>query len=76
MPEIQIEFDVPAEIRDGTVLRADVYRPGGTGPWPVPLSRLPHGKQTPMIRMEIDRFTTRGPDQFSSQRRAGPEPPH
>ncbi|MEU9331161.1 hypothetical protein AB0D91_46935 [Streptomyces canus] len=28
-------------MRDGTVLRADVYRPGGTGPWPVLLSRLP-----------------------------------
>ncbi|WP_405969261.1 hypothetical protein OG496_01880 [Streptomyces sp. NBC_00988] len=39
MTEIQIEFDVPAEMRDGTVLRADVQRPGGTGPWPVLLSR-------------------------------------
>lgn len=35
-------------MRDGTVLRADVYRPGGTGPWPVLLSRLPYGKQMPM----------------------------
>lgn len=49
MTEIQIELDVPAEMRDGTVLRADVYRPGGTGPWPVLLARLPYGKQTPMI---------------------------
>lgn len=32
MTEIQIEVDVPAELRDGTVLRADVYRPGGSGP--------------------------------------------
>jgi hypothetical protein len=30
MTEIQIEFDVPAEMRDGTVPRADVYRLGGT----------------------------------------------
>ncbi|WP_258564537.1 CocE/NonD family hydrolase [Streptomyces himalayensis] len=44
--EIQIELDVPAQMRDGTVLRADVYRPGGAGPWPVLLSRLPYGKQT------------------------------
>lgn len=93
--EIQIEFDVPAEMRDGK-LRADVYRPGGTGPWPALLSRLSHGQQTPMmgivldplrpsghraaplrsdLRMEIDRFTTRGPDQFSSQRRASPQAP-
>ncbi|MET7355279.1 MULTISPECIES: hypothetical protein [Streptomyces] len=39
MTEIQIQIDVPAEMGDGTVLRADVYRPGGTGPWPVLLSR-------------------------------------
>ncbi|WP_405652555.1 hypothetical protein [Streptomyces sp. NBC_00019] len=44
MAEIRIEFDVPAEMRDGTVLRADVYRPGGTGPWPVLPARLPYGK--------------------------------
>ena len=54
MAEIQIEFDVPAEMRDGTVLRADVYRPGGTGPWPVLLSRLPYGKQTPMMGVVLD----------------------
>ncbi|MFF8395259.1 CocE/NonD family hydrolase [Streptomyces sp. NPDC016172] len=54
MAEIRIEFDVPAEMRDGTVLRADVYRPGGTGPWPVLLSRLPYGKQTPMMGVVLD----------------------
>jgi putative CocE/NonD family hydrolase len=54
MAEIQIEFDVPAEMRDGTVLRADVYRPGGTGPWPVLLTRLPYGKQSPMVALILD----------------------
>ncbi|MEU3614415.1 CocE/NonD family hydrolase [Streptomyces sp. NPDC006872] len=54
MTEIQIEFDVPAEMHDGTVLRADVYRPGGTGPWPVLLARLPYGKQTPMMGVVLD----------------------
>ncbi|MFF3373730.1 CocE/NonD family hydrolase [Streptomyces sp. NPDC002680] len=44
MPEVNIEFDVPAKMRDGTVLRADIYRPGSGGPWPVLLSRLPYGK--------------------------------
>ncbi|WP_329900984.1 CocE/NonD family hydrolase [Streptomyces sp. SP17KL33] len=34
-------------MRDGTVLRADVYRPGGSGPWPVLLSRLPYGSRWP-----------------------------
>ncbi|MFE2423239.1 CocE/NonD family hydrolase [Streptomyces hokutonensis] len=41
-------------MRDGTVLRADVYRPGGTGPWPVLLARLPYGKQTPMMGVVLD----------------------
>ncbi|MEU6373528.1 CocE/NonD family hydrolase [Streptomyces sp. NPDC046909] len=54
MAEIRIELDVPARMRDGTVLRADVYRPGGTGPWPVLLSRLPYGKRTPMMTVMLD----------------------
>lgn len=54
MAETQIEFDVPAEMGDGTVVRADVYRPGGTGPWPVLLARLPYGKQTPMMGVVLD----------------------
>ncbi|ONI80335.1 hypothetical protein ALI22I_44105 [Saccharothrix sp. ALI-22-I] len=60
MAEIQIEFDVPAEMRDGTVLRADVYRPGDTGPWPVLLSRLPYGKHTPVAAIGLDGLWTRG----------------
>ncbi len=52
--ETQIEFDVPAEMRDGTVPRADVYRPGGAGPWPVLLARLPYGKQTPVMTVLLD----------------------
>ncbi|MEO6083946.1 MAG: CocE/NonD family hydrolase [Umezawaea sp.] len=44
-----IEHDVPAAMRDGVVLRADVYRPSGDGPWPVLLARLPYGKNTPMF---------------------------
>ena len=31
---------------DGVVLRADVYRPEGRGPWPVLLQRTPYGKET------------------------------
>ncbi|WP_045561701.1 CocE/NonD family hydrolase [Streptomyces sp. FxanaA7] len=54
MTEIRIEFDVPAEMRDGTVLRADVYRPGGSGPWPVLLSRLPYGKQMALAIAVLD----------------------
>jgi uncharacterized protein len=52
--EIQIELDVAAKMPDGAVLRADVYRPGGTGPWPVLLSRLPYGKQSPLLAAMLD----------------------
>jgi uncharacterized protein len=47
MPAVNIDFDVPVTMRDGTVLRADVYRPDSGGPWPVLLSRLPYGKGEP-----------------------------
>jgi putative CocE/NonD family hydrolase len=42
--EITIELGVPVPMRDGTVLRADVYRPASAGTFPVLLSRSPHGK--------------------------------
>ncbi|MFC9837916.1 CocE/NonD family hydrolase [Rhodococcus sp. NPDC127530] len=44
MQEIRIEFDVPVPMRDGTVLRADVYRPAAEGTYPVLLTRHPYGK--------------------------------
>jgi predicted acyl esterase len=34
-------------MRDGTVLRANVFRPSGEGRWPVLLTRLPYGKDAP-----------------------------
>lgn len=42
--ELKIELDVPAPMRDGILLRANVYRPAGEGRWPVLLTRLPYGK--------------------------------
>jgi uncharacterized protein len=50
--EILIQKDVPAEMRDGTILVADVYRPGGEasdGEYPVLLTRQPYGKQLPVV---------------------------
>ncbi|MFL5863620.1 MAG: CocE/NonD family hydrolase [Solirubrobacteraceae bacterium] len=34
-------------MRDGTVLKATVYRPEGPGPWPTLLARTPYGKDLP-----------------------------
>jgi uncharacterized protein len=39
-----LEKDVPVPARDGTVLRADVFRPAGAGPFPVLLVHGPYGK--------------------------------
>jgi putative CocE/NonD family hydrolase len=47
---VRADFDVPATMRDGVVLRANVYRPddGGVGRYPVLLTRLPYGKDFPL----------------------------
>jgi putative CocE/NonD family hydrolase len=47
-----IEKNVAMKTRDGVTLRADVYRPGGEGPFPVLLVRTPYNK---------DGFSTFGP---------------
>lgn len=43
-PQIKVEFDVPATMRDGTVLRANIFRPDDDGTYPVALTRTPYGK--------------------------------
>jgi putative CocE/NonD family hydrolase len=42
--KVSIDYDVPVTMRDGVVLRADVYRPDGDGPWPVIVARTPYSK--------------------------------
>lgn len=44
--DVVVERDVECRLRDGTVLRADVYRPHTDGPLPVLLMRMPYGKTT------------------------------
>jgi putative CocE/NonD family hydrolase len=41
---VTVEVDVPARMRDGTTLRANVYRPHGGGSWPTLLTRTPYDK--------------------------------
>jgi uncharacterized protein len=42
---VALEHDVACTLRDGVVLRADVYRPLGGGSHPVLLLRTPYGKR-------------------------------
>jgi len=54
MPGAHVEYDVPVKMRDGTVLRADVYRPADGGPWPVIVARTPYDKLDPFVTMLLD----------------------
>lgn len=47
---ITVEWDVPIEVSDGIVLRADVFRPTEPGTYPVVLSMGPYGKGLPFQR--------------------------
>ena len=57
-PSVIVDFDVPATMQDGTVLRANVYRPAGEGRWPVLLSRLPYGKDVPSGELVLEPVQT------------------
>ncbi|MCA1647526.1 MAG: CocE/NonD family hydrolase [Chloroflexi bacterium] len=50
---IVVELDVAVPMRDGTRLRANVYRPP-EGRWPVLLTRLPYGKDLPLGTSVLD----------------------
>ena len=58
--EIIVQKDVPARMRDGTTLAADVYRPADDGEYPVLLTRQPYGKHLPTVRGYIDAIKAAG----------------
>ena len=47
---VSSETNVAVPMRDGVVLRADVYRPSGGGRHPTLLQRIPYGKHSPRYR--------------------------
>jgi hypothetical protein len=44
-----VDRDEPGEMRDGTILCADVYRPDSSDRYPVLLQRTPYDKNNPRI---------------------------
>jgi len=52
--QIVVDYDVPARMRDGVTLRANIFRPAGEGRWPVLLTRLPYGKDFPIGSSVLD----------------------
>lgn len=57
---VRVDFDAPAQMRDGVTLRANIYRPddGGAGAYPVLLTRLPYGKDLPIGSSVLDPVQT------------------
>lgn len=54
MCRVEKHADVPARMRDGVILRADVYQPQTNGPVPVILMRTQYGKAS--AQTQPDRF--------------------
>jgi putative CocE/NonD family hydrolase len=46
---VLVERNVPVPMRDGTVLRADVYRPDTPSPLPAVVSRVPYDRTHPLV---------------------------
>lgn len=65
LPDMTIEWDVPIPMDDGVVLRADVFRPNGTGRHPVIMTHGPYGKNLS--------FSQGWPTQFNALTTAWPE---
>jgi predicted acyl esterase len=54
-PDVIVEYDVPAKMRDGAVLNADIYRPSTEGKFPILLQRTPYNKvYMPFVLLTMD----------------------
>jgi uncharacterized protein len=47
---MQIDWDVPVVMKDGAILRADIFRPAASGRYPVIMSHGVYGKGLPIER--------------------------
>lgn len=60
---MRVDRDVPIEVRDGTILYADVYRPVDDARHPVLLQRTPYNKELAVlasVQTDVLRAVTRG----------------
>ena len=59
--DVEIERNVPAAMRDGVILRSDIYRPTGEDAFPVLLCRTPYGKTRRKMHRDIgEEMASRG----------------
>jgi uncharacterized protein len=57
---IAVEPNLPARMRDGVTLYADVHRPDADGPFPVILMRVPYDKTAATPLNYVHYFVPRG----------------
>ena len=57
---VRREDDVAAMMRDGTVLRADIYRPQAAGTVPVLVLRTPYNKRRPLETSQLEEMAAHG----------------
>jgi hypothetical protein len=60
VPSIRVEKNVEARMRDGVILRADVYRPETTNRLPALLERTPYSKNPATTNSLFHRLAARG----------------
>ena len=53
--DVKVEYGAPAKMRDGVMLRADIYRPSVDGKYPVLLKRTPYNKSGSGSEIEFAR---------------------
>ncbi|MFE3794464.1 CocE/NonD family hydrolase [Nocardia tengchongensis] len=49
-PDVRAEYDVAVPVRDGTILRLNIFHPDSPGPHPVIMSAHPYGKDRMPVR--------------------------
>ena len=54
MPDLKVEFDAPATMCDGVVLRANIFRPGDDGAYPALVVRTSYGKNFATASPNLD----------------------
>ena len=73
--DVLVEVDVPVKLRDGTVIRTDVYRPTGGGKCPAIIGWSPYGKRGGALntdffghpnRMDVPRHWEDGLNKFEA----------
>ena len=72
---MRIDWDVPIQMEDGTVLRADVYRPNKKGKFPVIMTYGPYAKglawQDKLYEGSWNLFSSEHPDAIAGSSNRG-----